>query len=439
MEMTVASFFNDFYFMGVFLLIGFILREVIKPLQKLFIPTAVIGGLVALIVGPQILNVVPIPEESFSGMSTMIAIIMTSLVFGTKIDKTRVKSYLDYTLVIVMVYGMQLGVGLLLGKFLGKFWVNLPEGWGMMGVVSFWNGHSVAAPAGLAFEELGVSGNYDMGMILSTIGIIVAISVGMILVNYGVRKGYAKNLNLDTVDGKLNISSLSGAIDVDKRVALGEETVSSVSVNSLALHFAYIATSIYFGGHILNFLKNIFPAFASIPSFVGGMLGALIMWKIMTSLKLDKYVDKKTIQTISGFALEFLIFGAVATISVELVTQFFIPIIIYSAVIVLLIIAIFFRLGKYFKQDFFEKMLIGFGQTTGNSSAGLAVLRCVDPEMKSTAAEACAIGTTLWAPVYSLLPAFGPALALSNIWALAGIGFAIMLVSYILLRFVLWK
>ena len=60
-----------------------------------------------------------------------------------------------------------------------------------MGVFSFHGGHGTAGAAAATFEELGVEGNMAVGMVLSTFGLIMAMMVGMVLVNYGVRKGWA--------------------------------------------------------------------------------------------------------------------------------------------------------------------------------------------------------------------------------------------------------
>ena len=56
--MTVASLCNDILVLAVFLLVGFFVRELCKPLQKLFLPSSLIGGLILLLLGQQILGVV---------------------------------------------------------------------------------------------------------------------------------------------------------------------------------------------------------------------------------------------------------------------------------------------------------------------------------------------------------------------------------------------
>ena len=42
--MNLIDFQDDIILLAIFLLLGFITREVVKPLQKLYIPPSVIGG-----------------------------------------------------------------------------------------------------------------------------------------------------------------------------------------------------------------------------------------------------------------------------------------------------------------------------------------------------------------------------------------------------------
>ena len=77
--MTVSSFCNDMLFLAVFMLVGFFAREILKPLQKLFLPSSLIGGLILLALGPQMLGVVPVPE-SFSSIPNVSLWSITALV-----------------------------------------------------------------------------------------------------------------------------------------------------------------------------------------------------------------------------------------------------------------------------------------------------------------------------------------------------------------------
>lgn len=124
-----ATVFNDLIVLFCFLIVGFILRELIKPLQKLFIPASVLGGLVALIVGPQVLGLIELPE-TLSGMpGPMIVLVLTAMFMGMKVSKASLKNYAGATDISCMLYFAQAAVGLLLGCGLSAVWDTLPEHW----------------------------------------------------------------------------------------------------------------------------------------------------------------------------------------------------------------------------------------------------------------------------------------------------------------------
>ena len=47
--MIVRSLFNDMLIIAVFMLAGYLVRELVKPLQRLFLPASLIGGVIALV------------------------------------------------------------------------------------------------------------------------------------------------------------------------------------------------------------------------------------------------------------------------------------------------------------------------------------------------------------------------------------------------------
>jgi len=435
--MTFASIFNDMVIVGAFLLLGFAIREVVKPLQKLYIPASVVGGAIALILGPQVLNAVEIPKSFASMSGVLINLVMAAIVFGVNIDRSRVRNYLDFTVYIATTYGIQMMVGMILSIGFCLIWPQLPKGWGIMGLYGFWGGHGTVGAAGAVFAELGIADNLGMGMILATIGVIVGIVVGMVLVNYGIRKGYAKYVKRDNAQG---LSSFGGVIPKNQQTSIGSETVSSVGINGLALQLGFLLLCMFIGNGIMKYVKICAPVLKQMPSIINGMIGAMILWPVMRSLKLDGYVDVKTIKNLSGLCLEVIIVSAIATTNLNLVTKFALPIVIYSIVFSLLMVfCALFLAKRYFKQDWFEKSMVAFGENTGNVSTGLALLRCVDPDGKSTAYDACGIGTTLWVPVYGVMPAFGPLIIMHSQGAMIAMGAGIMIIAFIVARVFFWQ
>lgn len=161
--MTVSSLCNDMLILAVFMLAGFFIREIFKPVQKLFLPSSLIGGLLLLLLGHQAMGIIAVPESFHELPGVLIDIVMASLVFGVNFNREKISSYLDYSCVTMTSYGMQMCLGVGLGWILSKIWTGLPQGWGVMGVFSFHGGHGTAAATASAFQKLGVDGQHGSG------------------------------------------------------------------------------------------------------------------------------------------------------------------------------------------------------------------------------------------------------------------------------------
>lgn len=434
----MAAVVNDLAVLMVFLLAGLVLREVIKPLQKLFLPAGLIGGVLALVLGPQVLGWITLPE-SWSGIATpMINIVLTCTIFGTVFSKSKIKSYAGSIDIIVLSYFAQVGFGTLVGLLLTKVWQGLPESWGVMAAFTYWGGHGAGASAGQLFEDLGAADMRSMGIVLSTLGLIVAMVVGMVLVNIGVRKGYAAHVS--SVDGS-QIKTTSGPVPKEKQKSLGHATVSADAINGLALQFCFILLSMWLGSKLFGLLKQAIPATSSIPSLLYGIVGAIIVWLLMRALKLDGYVDKPAIENISGVALEICICSATATLNLQMFATYLAPILIHMVAIITIMIIICMVLTKrWLKKEWFETAMLFFGQGTGSSPSGLALARCVDPETKNPGAwEGFGVAVGVFSPVSSALVAVLPLLAMKSAWIPIGLGVGICVVCVLFGELVLRK
>lgn len=428
--------FNDLIVLFVFLLIGFVLREVIKPIQRLFIPASVLGGAIALILGPQCLGLITLPETLGSMASPMIGIVMTCIILGTTLTRGKLKSYAGTTNVECLVYFGQMGLGLLVGILLKAVWSELPPHWGILSVYAFFGGHGAASSAGQFYEEQGFAGALDLGIILATLGLMLAMIIGMIIINIGVRKGWAKVVNTDASDASL----YGGVIPTEQQKPIGMGVVSGGGINSMALQLGIVFVCIFLGDKIFELLGNYLPIAKQFPAFLHGMVGAAIVWFLMLRTHTDKYLDSKSISTISGLALEICVTAAVATLNVKMLASFLVPILILTAVMMAFTIFACFFFGKrWLKQDWFETMCGMFGQVTGSATTGIALIRCVDPDGKTTAYESFGVAGSIFAPLAAVLVAIMPMLTMSSEWIVIAIGLGVAAVNIILGETVLKK
>lgn len=400
----MSAILTDLTVLGVFLLLGMVIRQIVKPLQKIFLASSIIGGLLLLALGPQCLNLVAVPE-SFSGYSgAMIRFIMCALVFGTDINRSKLESYGDYMMVVHSVYGWQMALGLGLGAIMCKIWPTLPEGWGFLAVQAFYGGHGTAAAAGGVFQEAtGLADYTDLGIVLATFGIIAAMTMGMVVVNIGVRRGWATFVK--DVDKKPDWY-YGGVLPESEQKSIGTQKTTSNSVNAIALQLAFILASMWIGERIGELFVHFIPVLSGVSKLAWDTLGGLVGWYFFKLVKMDKYVDKKTVNQLSGVALEILLVGAMATLNLTVLVNNIVPIVIMSIIIcVLTCIWPLFMAKMTCKEQWFEKALMIIGQSTGATPTGMALVRAVDPNGEACSPEAHGVysGIFFWTAFFTSL------------------------------------
>ena len=431
-----GTIFNDLTVLFCFLMVGYILREVIKPLQKLFIPASVIGGVVALVVGPQVLGLVTLPESLPSMASPMIVLVMTAMFMGTTISKKSISSYAGAANVSVMMYFAQVLVGLLVGILFCGIWDEMPAHWGLLGVFAFYGGHGTAASGGAMFEEYGLTGMLDLGIVFATIGLVAAMVGGIFIINIAARKGWTAAAKLDAKDATL----YGGVIPKEKQKPVGFENVSGSGISAMALQLGLLMASIWLGNKLFALIGTVIPFVLKFPSFLYGMVGSMIVWTLLRKTHLDGYVDKKSIGTISNFALDICVTSAVATLNLKVVASYWVPIVLFSAIMILLtaFVALFFG-KRWVNRDWFECMIIVYGQSTGSSTTGIALGRCVDPNGETSCYESFGVAAGLTGPLASIMVATLPILCMQSDWIVIGIAAAVVVVNLILGEFVIRK
>ena len=261
-------------------------------------------------------------------------------------------------------------------------------------------------------EKLGSEGALGMGMILSTLGLMAAVTVGMVMVNWGIRKGYAAYTK---VPASGYDPTLGGVLPKDKQKPIGVTRVSTSGINALIFQFAMIMFCMWFGGIIIKGLALVYAPIGHINSMVYGMLGAAIVRYFMWKTKTDGYLDKAAVNNISGMTLDIIIISAVATIKLSLVTTFIVPILIYT----ILVLGMTMAIGIFFckhccKHEWFEKACCLFGMASGAVPTGLALVRAVDPDGKSSAPDAQGIASSFFSPVFGTMPVILPALYMAG-------------------------
>ena len=186
------TLFTDFGLIFGLLLVGKLIRVKVKFVQQLFIPPSLIAGFLGLSLGPNGFGVLPFSSYLGTYSAILIALVFASLPlsspkFTFREVKGRVGSIWAYAQLGML---LQWSIAGFFGLFvLNIIWPNLNSAFGIMLPTGFYGGHGTAAAMGAAFEGLGWEEARSLGMTTATVGIILAIVGGLVLVKRAAKRG----------------------------------------------------------------------------------------------------------------------------------------------------------------------------------------------------------------------------------------------------------
>ncbi len=395
----------------VLLLIGKLLRAKIVLFQKLFLPASVLAGFIGLFCGPYILGkyaFTVIPQDMINSWAMypgrLINVVFACLFLGFTIPSLKTiwregGPQLCYGWVVGM--GQYLvGVGICIVFLTPVF--GVPEFFGCLLEIGFSGGHGTAAGMQEAFTQLGFPAGSDLGLMSATIGVISAVVFGMTMINMAARRGYTKVIKSPE---ELSMEKISGLIPEEKRDHGSISTISADALEPFAFHASFVGLAILFGWYILNVIKGMSAGmepdlFKSFPLFPLAMMGGLFIQIIASKVGLAYYFDKKTFDRILGFALDFLVVSAIASIKLDVFLLYFWPFVILIAVgLIWIIFATWFIAPRMLPDAWFERGITEYGMQTGVTALGLLLLRVADPKFETPAAKSFGFKQIIYEPM----------------------------------------
>lgn len=386
---------------GLLLLVATLIRLKVSFLRKAFIPASLLAGLIGLMLGPYALKVIPADMMSNIGAlpTPMITIVFSCMLLGIKKGETDKGMIRDAVAGLGWLWSnsfMQVGVPCLLCAFILTPVFGVNQLFGSLFEIGFAGGHGTASGMATVFEDPSML-NWADGAALApttaTIGLLVGIFVGMILINYGVRKKYTKVLTEPAT-----ASDVKEVFPEEEREPAAHMTISQDVVEPFAFHLGVIGLAILIGRIIVWGFGQVF-GYAGLPLFPFAMIGGWIINSIVMRTSLRNLFDRATFQRIQGMALEILVVGAMASIKVPVVIAYWAPLLITSVVVVLLMLVWFFWLSpRIFSDCWFEQGIIRFGAFCGVAAVGYMLLRTADPKMKTDAGSIYALDCPFMSP-----------------------------------------
>lgn len=423
--MTVFDVLIDFSIASLLILVGQFLRAKLKFFQEYFIPASMIAGFIGLFLGPKFANILPFSSSFGSYAGVLIIVIFTVVgVNGFSSSDSGsggnvAKRLIGFTLYRYVIFAIQFLFGIAATLTIVKLLVpDINPGFGILMASGFTGGHGTAAAVGKTFADLGWTEGTDLGMTFATMGILSGVFIGLIFVKIATQKGWTNYIKeFKFISGDLR----TGLVSKKNRNSMGEETISSVSLDSLAFH-ASVILSIAGLGYFLN-VKVVAPHILSgIPDFTVAFILAILFFLVFRKTPVYGHIDRDINSHISGTATDYLVFFGIASINPAVIIDYAVPLVILLLVGIFCVIITVLPLGCGMnRENWFEKSLFCFGYCTGVFAIGFILLRIVDPENKSGTLEDIAL--TPWINFIEILfwSAIPAALLNGQGWAVVGI------------------
>ena len=414
MDFLPWTFMTDLGWIAVLLIVGTILRAKVKFIQGLFLPASIIAGILGLTLGPNGFNIIPFSEHFSAYPGIMNALVFGSLPLASaavnwKEISGRVGRMWSYSqMALIFMWGAGLLFSLLL---LNPFNADLHIGFGLILAAGFVGGHGTAAAIGESFALYGWEEATSLAMTSATVGMLSAIVFGLYFIKRGSNTGKTNFLPSFT---KLPTELRTGLVPEGKRKKTEIDTVSSVSIDPLIFHLAIVFGIAFIAYYISEWGMSVLPNIA-IPVFSIAFIVGLVVRKILTSTGSDKYFSSDVFNKIGGGATDVLIAFGIASISLPVVAQFIIPLILLFIVGLFISWFFFSILSKSFFEEYaFERGIFTWGWTTGAVSAGIALLRVVDPDLESNTLDDFALAFVAIAPVELLIITMAPIMVMNG-------------------------
>ena len=404
-DVPVWSFVLTMFFLFFSMMVANTLRNIIRPLRKLMIPSSVLGGLLLLLAdficrqvsGKALVSSSTLEMLTYHGLGLgFVAMALRNM--EKKQDQRSRTGGFDSGVTVVSTYLIQALVGLLITMvcyyLLDSFWAS-----GLLLPMGFGQGPGQAYNWGHTYETIyGFTDGTSFGLTIAAMGFLSASIGGVIYLNILRKRGVIQGSREDQVSEVLTSEEINGVNEIPM-----SESMDKFSVQIALVFIAYIAAFLFMKGIdaivttgvLGNFGYNTVRPLVWGFNFLIGTLFALLEKAVLKGLKKTgvikrEYTNNFMQNRISGFLFDLMVVASIAAIRLDAFTErpFIIPL---SLICVAGAVVSYLYLNplcaKVFPQYRHEAFLSLYGMLTGTVSTGVILLREVDPRFETQAAD----------------------------------------------------
>jgi glutamate:Na+ symporter, ESS family len=372
-----------------------LIRRWSRPLRALFIPTAVIGGFLALALGPEGLGRLVggyglFSTETFAVWKALPALLINvmcaSLLLGERLPPLKTIWSISGPHVImagIMSAGQFAIAGILVLLLLEPVF-GFSSKAGALIEMSFAGGHGTLAGLTPVLIKYGAGDLLEVGLGLATIGMVTGIVVGTMLVNYAIASPSIRvaRQNPTTPDEDLDIDHhLPGPDEVPMDEWKGMTQVTAAAV--------FLGVSIAVGAGLLEAFRWVFHRIGSdffdmFPLFPFTIIGGVIVQLCAVRFNFAWTVNRRAVEGLGGIAVDGIVICAIGTLSLAALGAHIGPLLILALGSVGWSVFLALVIGRrVFPRNWFEHSIAEFGESQGNIATGFVMVDMVDPSRQT--------------------------------------------------------
>lgn len=403
------------------ILLANVLRRKIAFVRKSLIPTAVLAGFLLLFIRTSgIININAVMLEKLTYHALALGFICMSLRIPEKNSDSGAMIGSKSGALIVATYLVQALTGLVVS--LGLAYTIMPDFFKASGILlpmAYGQGPGQANNVGTTYEALGMTSGRTFGLSLAATGYLCACVVGVVFLNL-----YNRKNKLERIRDK---EEVSGSVTIDT-FQNNDEIPISESVDKLSIQFALVALvyllTYWLTRGISNLITMVAPGAAGTVStllwgfnFIIGSMVAVLCRTVFKQLRSKKimmhqYQNNYLLSRMSGLAFDLMIVAGIAGINIDDLSGYWLPFILMAVLgAIVTYFYLIYMCKKLYPDYAYEGFFSMYGMLTGTISSGVLLLREIDPDFETPAANnlvtGSSFGIVFGAPVL-LLVSYAP-------------------------------
>ena len=381
------------------LLAGNTLKRKIPFLKNSLMPASVIGGTVLIVLAAVYKGVtgnVMFDTAVFNHNGTAYLEMITyhTLALGfvastlkitnSHLNRKRTVEIVNSGVTTVATYLLQGIVGLGITIIAAIIMSGFFEAAGMLLPFGFGQGTGQAMNYGNIYEQdYGFDGGKSFGLTIAALGFLSASFGGVIHLNVMKKQG---KLKISEDAKRLNVETVEGSDEIPMQESLDK---TSIQIAFIFISYALAYIMMYVLGKLLPGMKSTIYGF----NFLLGVLCATIVKYITRFLRKKQFMHREYINNflltrLSNFFFDVMIVSGIAAIRLDILEKYWgIAIIIAFGGLIATYAYNRFVAKVLFKEYEEEQFLAMYGMLTGTASTGIILLREVDGNFKTPAAD----------------------------------------------------